>query len=426
MHITRTNPEPTITKIDIKAEPSELIKSKQIVLKRLAPQVKVPGFRNGNVPLNILEKHVNPNTLQSEVIEEAVSILYSSAIRQESLRPVANPEISISKFVPFTTLEFTAVIPTLGQIKLADYKKIKAVRKPVNISPKDVDEVIKSLQSRAADRKPVTRASKEGDQIIIDFKGSDSKGQPVQGADSTDYPLQLGSNSFIPGFEANLLELKAGETKSFTLTFPKDYGVQALRNKKVTFEVKIKTVNELTLPKLDDAFAGAVGPFKDMTELRADIKKQIEIERSRENETAYENELIESIANKSVIEIPDMLIEEQIDRIENEEKQNLTYRGVTFEEHLAEEGISPEEHRVQKRPAAEQRVKIGILLSEIAEKEQISASPEEIEVRLQLMKAQFQDPTAKAELAKPEVLRDINARLVTEKTLDKIKNYVGK
>src|SRR5690606_17891065 len=176
-------------------------------------------------------------------------------------------------------------------------------------------------------------------------------------------------------------------------------------------------------PKLDDDFAAAVGPFKTLRELKDDIKKQLELERTREADVAYENELLAKIADKSVIEIPKMLVDEQIERIENEEKQNLVYRGQTWDEHLKEEGVSAEEHKEQKRPAAEQRVKIGIMLAEVADAEQIEVSPEEVEIRLQLMKGQYQDPTAQAELDKPEALRDIETRIRTEKTLEKLRSF---
>lgn len=425
MHITRTNPEPTTTKLVIKAEAKELDKAKSLALKHLAPQVKVPGFRAGHVPPAVLEKNVDPNALQQEVIEHTVNTLYSSAVRQEKLRPVSNPEIAIKKFVPFTEFEFEAVIPTVGDIKIADYKKIKLKKPEVKIDAKDIDNVIKSLQARAAERKEVSRAAKDGDEITFDFTGTDSKGQPVAGAEGKDYPLIIGSNSFIPGFEPELVGLKAGDDKSFTVTFPKDYGVKALQGKKVTFAVKAHKVSEVVEPKLDDDFAAAVGPFKTLAELKDDIKKSLTHEKGREADAQYENELLQKIADKSTIEIPKMLIDEQIERIENEERQNLAYRGQTWEEHLKEEGVSAEEHREQKRPAAEQRVKIGIILSEVSEAENVEVTPEEVEVRLQLMKGQYTDPTAQAELNKPEALRDIDTRIRTEKTLTKMKEYAA-
>lgn len=423
MHITRTNTEPTITKLLIKAEAKELSSAKELALKHLAPQVKVPGFRAGHVPPAIVEKNVDPNALQSEVLEHTINNLYTSAMRQEDLRPVANPEISIKKFVPYTELEFEAVVPTVGAIKLGNYKTIKLAKEPVKITSKDIDEVIKSLQLRSAERKEVKRAAKSGDELVIDFNGVDSKKQPIAGADAKDYPLVLGSKSFIPGFEEELLGLKVGEEKKFDITFPKDYASKSLQNKKVTFEVKVSKISEMVKPDVDDDFAAAVGPFKTVDELKEDIKKQLEFERDREASAKYENELLDKIADKTTIEIPKILIDEQIERIENEEKQNLVYQGKTWEEHLKEEEVTAEEHKEQKRPAAEARVKIGIMLSEISEAEEIDVTPEEVEIRLQLMKGQFQDAKAQEELNKPEALRDIETRIRTEKTMAKLTEY---
>ena len=252
----------------IKADPSELQKAKNIALKHLSARVKVPGFREGKVPAAVLEKNVDQNALQSEVIEHAVETLYASMVRQENLRPIANPEISIKKFVPFTDLEFEVKVATIGTVKLADYKKIKFAKPAVKVEAKDIDEVINSLKKRAAERKDVERAAKDGDEVTFDFSGTDSKGEQVQGADGKEYPLVIGSNTFIPGFEPELIGLKAGEEKKFTITFPKDYGVKALQSKKVTFAVKVHKVAEVVEPKVDDNFAAAVGPFKTVQELK--------------------------------------------------------------------------------------------------------------------------------------------------------------
>jgi trigger factor len=233
----------------------------------------------------------------------------------------------------------------------------------------------------------------------------------------------LGSDSFIPGFEDNLIGVKAGEEKTFTLAFPKDYGVKALQSRKVTFKVTVTKVNELAKPKIDDAFAAKVGPFKSLAELKADIKKQVTIERGTESERAYENELIEKIVEQSKVPLPQSIVGEEIERLETEERQNLVYRGQTWQEHLAEEGVTETEHREQKRPQAENRVKAGLVLSEIAEREKITVTPEELEIRIQLLKGQYQDKQMQIELDEPENRRDILSRMVTEKTIDKLKTY---
>jgi trigger factor len=423
MHVSRTSPKDTEAVLTITANEADLSPIKQRVLKRLAKDMKLAGFRKGNVPLNLVEKNLDPQAFQSEFLDEALNRLYGTVLEQESLRPVDNPKVELKKFVPFSTLEFTAAVSVIGKIKIGDYKKIRLPRPKVTITDKEVAAVIESLRQRMAERSPVTRAAKKKDEAVIDFKGTDSKGAAVNGAEGQDYPLVLGSDSFIPGFEANLIGMKPGETKSFTVTFPKDYGVQALQNKKVTFEVTIKSLNEMVEPKVDDDFAKKAGPFKTLTELKADIKKQLAIEREQQARNAYEEELLQKLAAKSTVGVPLPLVEMQIERIENEERQNLTYRGQTWEEHLREEGVTAEEHKEQKRPTAENRVKIGILLSEIAEIEKVQVLPEEFKARMEVMKAQYKDEATQAELDKPEVQRDILARMMTEKTIDKLTAY---
>jgi trigger factor len=426
MHISKTTPTPNQVVLTITANEADLSPIKQRTLKKMAPQVKLAGFREGKVPMNLIEKNLDSSALQSEFLDVAVNELYNQALNSEMLRPVANPEMSLSKFVPYTTLEFTITVPVIGEIVLADYKKIKLAKTAVKIEAKEVNEVVVSLQKRLAERALVVRAAKAGDEVNIDFKGTDDKGQAVDGAEGKDYPLTLGSDSFIPGFEDNVIGTKTGETKSFKITFPKEYGVKALQSKKVTFEITVNAINELIEPKADDDFAAKAGPFKTMVELKEDIKKQLAIERQAETDRTYEEELLRQIAAKSKLSVPKELVDEQIERIEGEEKQNLIYRGQTWEEHLKAEGVTAEEHKEQKREAATDRVKIGLVLSEVAEAEKIVVSPEEFEIRMKIMKGQYQDPTAQAELEKPEVQRDILARLMTEKTISTLVNYATK
>lgn len=426
MQVQRTDLEPTKVKFLIKADKKEITSAKELALKHLSPQVKVAGFREGHVPLAVVERNVDQNALQSEVIEHTINNLYASTARQENIRPVANPEISIKKFVPYAELEFEAVVPVVGKIKLADYKKIKLAKNPVKVTVKEVDEVIDTIRTRTAQRKEVKRASKANDELVIDFKGTDAKTkEPINGAEAKDQPITLGSNAFIPGFETELLGLKAGESKTFTITFPKDYQVELLKGKKAIFEVTVNKVQELVLPELDDNFAAATGPFKNVKEFKEDVKKQITLEKNNEENARFETELLEKIAEKTDIEIPEILIDEHVERIEEEEKRNLMYRGQTWEEHLKEEGVSEQEHKQQKRPTALLRVKIGIILAEVSEREKIEVKKEEVEARLQAMKEQYRDPQAQAELDKPEALRDIDSRIRTEKVLAILTKYSG-
>ena len=262
MHISKVQKSPNLVELTITANEADLSPVKQNTLKKLAPQVKLSGFREGKVPLNLVEKNLDPSAFQSEFLDAAVNALYNEALNRENLRPVANPEMKMNKFVPFTTLEFTLTVPVIGEIKLGDYKKVKMAKTAATVDAKQVDEVVASLRTRMAERKAVVRAAKNGDEVTIDFKGTDSKGEAVNGAEGKDYPLTLGSNAFIPGFEDNVVGLKPSEAKTFTITFPKDYSVKALQSKKVTFAITVNSVNELVEPKLDDDFAAKAGPFK--------------------------------------------------------------------------------------------------------------------------------------------------------------------
>lgn len=419
MQVKKEQLEPTKVKLTVTVEAAQLGDIKQQVVEHLGKDAKVQGFRPGKAPAHIVEKQLNQSALQTEFLEQAVNRLYIDAVQQENLRPVAPPQISISKFVPFTTLEFTAEVEVIGDIKLANYKTIKLAPKTASVTADDVNQVLDNLRSRAAEKKEVKRAAKAGDEVVINFKGADAKTkEAISGADGNEYPLVLGSKTFIPGFEDKLAGAKPGATTTFTLTFPKDYGAKPLRSRVVSFTVEVLKVQELVKPKLDDAFAATVGPFKTVSELKADIKKQLTAEQQQQAQQVYDNELLEKIAAKSMVTLPETLVEDEITRMEDEEKRNLAYRGQTWQEHLNEEGVDETGHRETKRQAAEMRSKIGLILGTIADQENITVTPEELEIRLQLLKGQYTDPSMLAELDKDENRRDIHSRMMTEKTLD--------
>lgn len=427
MHVTRTDISPSKVKLSITAAEPVLAAYKTHILEKLAPEVKVQGFREGKAPLNVIEKNIDPQKLQAEFVEDAINHLYGDAVREQNLRVVDNPKITLKKFVPYTTLEFEAEVEVLGPVKLADYKKIKKSAKKVEVTAKDVDAVIVSLQERIAEGKAVDRAAKNGDKVIMDFKGFDTKKKPVNGADGKDYPLLLGSNTFIPGFEKNLLGLKAGEEKTFDLVFPKDYGVQALAGSKVTFTVNVKKVEEQTMPKVDDAFAAKSGPFKTVKELKDNIKQELTRERETQAHQDLEGEIVKEVAAKSTLTVPEVLINDQIERMMAELRQNLVYRGLTYEEFLEREGKSEEAYRKDTlAPEAEQRVRAGLVLAEISEKEGLQVTPEELDMRMQLLQGQYQDPAMQEELKKPESRQNIASRMLTEKTIHKLVDYATK
>ncbi|HET8670184.1 MAG TPA: trigger factor, partial [Candidatus Saccharimonadales bacterium] len=346
MQVTKKNLTDTKVQLVLEADAEQLKAIKKETLEHLAQDVRLPGFRQGKAPLNLIEKNINPATLQTEFLDRAMNLLYGHAIREHGLRPVAQPSVKIKKFVPFEALEVEVEVEIIGIVKLADYQKVKLAKKTVQVTAKDVEEVIAQLKVREAEKKDVDRAAKNGDQVWIDFKGIDAKTkEAIKGADGKDYPLGLGSNTFIPGFEPELVGLKAGDEKTFVITFPKDYGVKTLQNREVEFTVKVNKVQEVVEPKVDDTFAAKVGPFKTVADLKGDIKKQLQSEKDYQTDRAYADELLTKITNDSKVAIPESLIEEQVERLAGEQKQNLMYRGQTWKEFLDNDGKTEEEYR---------------------------------------------------------------------------------
>jgi trigger factor len=424
MQVTQKNLSDTNIQLSIAADAKTLEDAKKEALQQLAKSMRLQGFRQGKAPLNLVEKSADPAALQSEFLDIAMNRMYVHALDENKVRPVAQPKVTVKKFVPFEALELEIEVEIIGTVTLSDYKNIRMEKVAVKVTAKEIDEVIENLKTREADKVDVDRAAKDGDEVTIDFAGVDSKTkEAIAGADGKAYPLVLGSNAFIPGFEPEVIGLKAGEEKTFDITFPKDYGVAALQSRAVTFTVKAVKVQEMKTPKLDDEFAAKVGPFKTVDELKADIKKQLTVEKENQSDREFIDKLVIKITDDSKASIPAVLIEEQIDRMEQEERQNLMYRGQTWQEHLDAEGETEETHRAKLKVDAEKRVKAGLVLSEIAEAEKLTVTPEELEIRIQILKGQYPDPQMQTELDKPENRRDIMSRLLSEKTLAKLQSY---
>lgn len=424
MQITKKDLSPTKVELTVAADQTVLDATKDRVLGELARNLNVAGFRKGHAPKHLVEKHVDPATLQSQFLDRAVNELYVAALQSEKLRPAAQPEVNVTKFVPFTTLEFTATVEVVGTITLPDYKKLKLTKQVDVTTDEDVMAVLDDLRRRDSTKKDVQRAAKDGDEVVIDFVGSDAKTkEPINGGSGTDYPLLLGSNTFIPGFEPAIAGLKAGQEKTFDVMFPKDYSVSELRGTKASFTVTVKTVRELALPKLDNDFVAKVGPFKTVAALKADIKKQLQTEKDAQAQRNFENDLLAEISERAKADIPGALIDEEIDRMEEEERRNLIYRGQDWQEHLKAEGKTAEQHREGLREAAEARVKTGLVLGEIAEAESVTYTEAELSERIEQLKNQYNDARMKAELDKSENRRELGSRLITEKTIARLTSY---
>lgn len=422
MKTTVTHESDTRVKVVVAADHAELAAAEQVALKRLAKTVKVNGFRTGHVPLEIVKKHADLNALAQETLDAALNRAVAEAFLNNNLQVLARPEVEIKKYVPGELLEFTAEADVLPEVKLGDYKKLKAKKAAVNVDKKEIDEVIERIQKGLSEKKEVKRAAKLGDEMVIDFVGK-KDGKAFQGGTGKDYPLVLGSNSFIPGFEDALVGLKAGDTKDVKLAFPKDYHAKDLAGQDVVFEVAVKKVNSVKLPALDDKFAAKAGPFTSMDDLRKDIKAEITAQAERKATDDLKDELVKQLVAKSTVSVPSVLRDDQIRSLEQDLRQNLMYRGRTLEQYFEEKGYADRDAwvKAEANDAADARIKAGLVLAQLSKELKIEATADELAAHINAYKQQYaNNPKMAKHFDKPEAQREVANRLITEKTIDKL------
>ena len=400
----------------------ELNAAEQVALTKMARDLKVPGFRKGKVPISVAAKHVNPMALQEQVLDNALSKAVAEAFMNEKLQALERPSVEVKKFVPNQEVEFTAEATVVPPVKLGDYKKLKAKPQAVKVEAKDVDEIIERMQQNFVDKTEVKRAAREGDEAIIDFVGK-KDGVAFDGGSAKDFALKLGGGQFIPGFEEGVVGHKAGETFELDLEFPKDYHAENLAGAKVVFSVTLHKVNELKLPELNDEFAAKCGPFTDIKELKADIKREITAQKEREAKEKLKDELVAELADSSKVALPELLIDDQMRSIEQDLMQNLSYRGLTMDSYLKTQGFKDKAdwQKKEARPAAEKRVKAGLVLAELSKELGVEVSREELDAQISTFKQQYgKDAKLAARFDDPNVHCDIANRMITDKTIDKL------
>ena len=403
----------------------ELEAAEQVALTKLAANVKAPGFRKGKVPASVAAKHVDQSQLMEQTLDDAISKAVAEAFLAENVQALARPEVAVKKFVPHSELEFTATVDVVPPVKLGNYKKLGVASEKATATTAEVDEMIDRLRASLAETKDVTRAAKSGDQVSIDFVGKKG-GTAFEGGTAKDYALELGSNSFIPGFEEGLIGVKAGDKKDLSLKFPDDYHVEDLAGADVVFETTVNKVKEKVLPELDDDFAKKAGAGAEVTtlkDLKADIKRELTAQKERETAEKHKDELVGKLVEVSKVEAPEVLVQDQVRSIEQDMTQNLMYRNITLDQYLKAQGFKDRDDWQKKEvvPAAEKRVKAGLVLAELSKELKIDASDKELADFTDTYKQQYaNNPEMVKRFDEPEVQRDLRNRLLTEKTVDEL------
>lgn len=410
--------------LTISLDKSELDDAQKVALHKLSSKVKVPGFRKGKVPASMVAKHVDQEALMQQTLDDALSKAVAEAFLAEELQALGRPEVEVKSFVPGDKLEFTAEVDVVPKIKLGDYKKLDVAAEKVAVTADEVNDVIERIRGGMAEKKLVERAAKNGDVLSIDFVGKKDD-VAFEGGTAKDYELELGSNSFIPGFEEGLVGKKPGDKVDLKLKFPDTYHVADLAGADVVFETTVNQVQEKQLPEIDDEFAKKTGAegVTTVKELKADIKRELLTQKEREATDKLKDVLVQKLVDVSNVPAPQVLVDDQMQSIQQDVQQNLTYQGRTLDEYVRAQGFKGEDEWKEKElvPAATKRVQAGLVLSELSKELKIQATSEELAEHLNKYREPYaNNPEMAKRFEEPEIQRDIANRLLTEKTVDKL------
>ena len=339
-------------------------------------------------------------------------------VRKAEQSPLVLPSVNVTKYVPGEILEYTATADIIPEIKLGDFKNLGVKKEEVKVTDKDIKQILDNVAGSYAEKKVVKRAAKLGDEVIIDFVGKKG-GKAFEGGSAKDYKLVLGSKTFIPGFEDGIIGHESGDKFELELTFPKDYGVADLAGAKTVFEVLVKQVNEVTKPAINDELAKKCGPFKTLDELKADIRKNLEMQNSQRLNNKLKDDLLKALVKKSKIPAPEILIDDQMHAIRDDMTRNAQSQGMSFEEFLERNNETIENWEKEARKIAEERVKASLALQTLAVEQKITVSEDLVEAKIaELRDVYRKSPEAMKSLKDPNVKMDIKNRMIIEKTLD--------
>jgi len=420
MKVTKETLSDNKVKLTIEVEAGKLALASDAAYVKLAPSVKTAGFRPGKAPKNIVEKEIGSERFEAEILDIILPESYYEAVMSEKLEVVGSPEVKVIKFVPSDGLTYEATVEIMPEFKLPDVSKISVKKQPVKIVEKEVQEVLDDLAKQLSKAVKVDRPAKVGDKVEIDFEGFDA-GVPFEGGLSKNHPLLLGSGQFVPGFEDQLVGMKADEEREINVTFPEDYHAANLKGKKVVFKTKLHHVEEMVSPAIDDVFAAQVGPFKDLAALKVDVEKQLKFTKDLQERRRIEDEILAKLVEKTKFTAPSTLVSQEQHRLVHEAENNLAQQGIQMPQYLEMIKKTMEDIELEMKPEAEKRVKVGIILTQIAKAGDYTASEKEIEEsiarKMELYQGQELEQ-AKAYFETPEAKHQIENSVVGQKVLD--------
>ena len=380
-----SNPQPgSRVQLDIEVASTEVDRHFATAYRHVAERTKVPGFRPGKAPRHVIDRFVGRGTVIAEAIDHLVSHAYDAALDQVAILPIDQPEVDIDPtgVVEGQTVRFTATVAVRPEVTLGAYTDYPFLLDTPPVTDEQIEAVVTDLREQQATLRPVDgRSVQKGDVAAVRFAGT-IDGEPFEGGSADRLPLIIGEDRMIPGWEDNLVGMAIDETKGFDITFPDDYRVEELRGKAAHFEVTVLDVRERLLPDVDDEFARSVGEVQTVDELRAEIRDALEKRSADEARHAFADRIIDFAASNASVELPEVMVANEIDIMRDELRNRLAAQRIGLDQYLALAKQTPEELAAELREPASRRVKVLLVLSAIAEKEGLDASPDEVQAEI--------------------------------------------
>lgn len=375
--------------LKITAPAAEVNAGYKKAVQKIADQVNIPGFRKGKAPRAIIEMHYGKEAVKQEAFEIVANKAYSEALDQEKLIPVSDPKVEESTFEEGKDMELTIKVTLKPEPELGEYKGLHVEKKEVEVTDEQVDAQIKDMMGRDAKMVVAEEGAviEKGDFAIIDFAGT-VDGEPFSGGEGKGYPLEVGSNSFIPGFEDQLVGLSKGDSTDVEVTFPEDYFVKDLAGKEAIFKVNIQDVKRKELPELNDEYVASKTDFKTVEELRANYKERMQKAAEANAKAEYEHELIDLAVANAKFSVPEIMIEDKISQMVEEMKMSLESRKMSLDMYMQYTGQDMAKIRENQRPVAEENVKTDLVLDAIAKAEDIQVDMADVDAEIAAISAQ--------------------------------------
>ena len=386
MKVTAEHGENREVTLTIEVEQEKLENATDGAAKRIAGRVNIPGFRKGKAPRKIVENFVGKEAILQEAFEAVAQKAFDEALKEQDMEPVTRPEIDIVTLEEDRNVVFTAKFTQRPEVTLGEYKGLKVEKPEASVSEEDIDRQIEGMRQHQGTLidAPADAAVKKDDFITLDFDGF-VDGVPFEGGKGEDYPLQIGSGSFIPGFEDQLIGAKVGEEREVNVTFPEDYHAENLKGKAALFKCTVRSIKSRELPEVNDEFAKKASKFDTLAELREDIRKNLQESAARRAENERRTKAIDMATDNCTMEIPPVMVENRITAMIQEMAMRLEQQGMSLEQYLQYAGLDMARIRDEYRETAEKNVRTDLMLEEVAKAEDIKVDGRDLDQEVYAM-----------------------------------------